>query len=153
MTLSVCCTDQQKCMLRRDCPDVKVFLENQIDDDVDDISYRQWISTDSTVLKTLTEDQNEFIDSLAEQVYRLTKHHFVAKLQSAYLSTLKENLLPSEVIPTAAGFLRKLYICYSRRSPVFILVAITGYCPSVLFILQRRRPAKTSKYLYHFRLS
>ena len=66
------------------------FNENNIDID-QEIACMQWISKDRTTMNKLTSD-DEYITLLANEVLALYEHHFIAKAQSDYLRTRKENL-------------------------------------------------------------
>ena len=71
---------------------------NSCDDlaDVDEVTYRQWVSVDRTKLLTFVESKDEFIENLVDQVVKLTRHSFSAKAQSAYMNTLKSSLTLKE---------------------------------------------------------
>ena len=45
-----------------------------------------------------TEDFEDFITSLSERVYKLTRHHYISKSQGVFLQNLKGNLLVNEII-------------------------------------------------------
>ena len=72
------------------------FNENNIDTD-QEIIYMQWISTDRTIMNKLT-SVDKYITLLANKVFALCEHHFIAKAQSDYLRTQKENLQHNEAI-------------------------------------------------------
>ena len=38
--------------------------------DVEEITYKQWVSTDRTILITVVESQDDFIENLVSQIYR-----------------------------------------------------------------------------------
>ena len=57
----------------------------------------QWISTDRTIMNKLT-SVDKYITLLANKVFALCEHHFIAKAQSDYLKTQKENLQHNEAI-------------------------------------------------------
>ena len=73
------------------------FNENNIDTDKE-ITYMQWISTDRTTMNELTSSVDEYITLLANKVFALCEHHFIAKTRSDYLRTRKENLQHNEAI-------------------------------------------------------
>lgn len=60
------------------CPgerSLRDFLFELTAEEDDDISYKKWTQTDGTKLETVTEDKEEFIESLVKQIGNLTKHH------------------------------------------------------------------------------
>ena len=50
--------------------------------DLEDVTYKKWVSTDRTKLVAFMELKEEFIENLASQVEKLTRHTFIAKSQS-----------------------------------------------------------------------
>lgn len=102
MEMTVCNSDK-KCMLRycSECPNqvpLREFLQHRINDDIDEVIFRQWIATDSNSLKTISESRDEFIDGLCEDIFKLTKHDYIAQAQSRSLNDLKANLSNDEAI-------------------------------------------------------
>ena len=63
---------------------------------LEEIEYKPWVSTDKTQLVTIKESAADFTDNRANQLVSLTRHHFTAKSQSAYLKSLKENIRQDE---------------------------------------------------------
>ena len=103
----VCNTENHQCMLHlcENCPGktalydylLGLFSDNDIDPE-DIITYKQWVHTDRTDLKTFQETLNDFLDVVCDGFDELRKHHYIAKSQSAYLQNLKEQLPPNEAI-------------------------------------------------------
>ena len=60
--------------------------------DVDEISYKQWESTDRTVLVNITESSQDFVQSLLAKLEVLKKHQFINSMQVKFFMELKENL-------------------------------------------------------------
>ena len=56
------------------------------------------MTTDRCTLLTVTESTESFIESLAEKVIVLTRHHHVAQMQTQYLKKPKETIPTSECI-------------------------------------------------------
>lgn len=54
--------------------------------------------TDRTTLQDHIASPREFIQILADKIDKLAVHHYIAKHQSQYLKTLKNNLTPQECI-------------------------------------------------------
>ena len=97
----VCSVNDRKCMLHlcESCSG-KLGLEQYLSDlfclhdfDSDDMmTYKQWAHTDRTAIFCITASVQEFIQTACNSFESLRQHHFIAKAQSSYLSTLKEDL-------------------------------------------------------------
>ena len=87
-------------------------------DDVEDVIYQQWISTDRTELTTVTESKEDFVDNFSSQLLNLTRHSFTTKFQSAYMKDLKLSMKPFEEIILQGDFAENY--SYRMRSKVFI---------------------------------
>ena len=95
----VCDLNSKECMLHRciKCPDKQNLLNRLSEiledhDDDDELTFRQWTHTDRTELTTRSVTCDEFIEELADEVSKLTDHHFIEKAQSAHLKPLTETL-------------------------------------------------------------
>ena len=53
------------------------------------MTYKSWISTDRTTLKTTVEPVEEFVDHLLVSLNELQKHDFTAKQQSSFLKQIR----------------------------------------------------------------
>lgn len=101
---SVCNIENRNCMmlLCTGCPreiGVKKFLSPKLEQlNYGDIKYKQWVSTDRCTLEEVVESSELFLDSLCKKINTLTRHHYVAKMQSDFLKNLKNNLQSTEVI-------------------------------------------------------
>lgn len=102
---TVCGIESKNCMLGRceECPGIeglKEFLINSFADyDPDDIiEFKQWIHTDRDTLDTKQLPMEDFIEELASKISNLSSHHYIAKHQSCYLKSLKENLTVGELV-------------------------------------------------------
>ena len=103
----VCSPIGKLCMIHRcpECPGIHVlqdyleslFEANDISAD-DPIHYKQWVTTDHTTHQDHTMTLNDFLETLVGKIDKLTAHHFIAKHQSAFLSSLKYLLRPEEAI-------------------------------------------------------
>ncbi|KAL5493652.1 hypothetical protein EMCRGX_G014861 [Ephydatia muelleri] len=104
MKAAVCDMASEKCMMQecKSCPGKEgvVNLLSSLEelDLSEDITYRQWMTTDRCTLLTVTESVESFIESLAEKVVLLTRHHHVAQMQTQHLKKLKETNPTSECI-------------------------------------------------------
>ena len=63
-----------------------------------EVSYTQWVSTDRSEIRTITEPVDIFIDKFCERLLRLRKHSFMAKKQNNTYKNIKENLKEGEIL-------------------------------------------------------
>ena len=97
----VCSDENESCNVGqcKECPGHQGLIDylSQCDElsDVEEITYKQWVSTDRTKLITVhvVESKDDFIENLASQIEKLTRHSFTAKSQSQYMKTLKANMM------------------------------------------------------------
>ncbi|CAM1303135.1 Uncharacterised protein r2_g1312 [Pycnogonum litorale] len=109
MKFCVRSTENEMCMMGHcnDCPGREGLvdhLKNCELNDIEDVTYQQWISTDRTKLTTITESKEDFIDNFSSQLLKLTRHSFTAKSQSAYMKDLKSSMKPLEEIILQGDF-------------------------------------------------
>jgi hypothetical protein len=71
---------------------LRKFLLDLTEEEGDEIIYKKWTQTDSSNLETITEEKDEFKESMVKVVGNLTKHHFIARSQSAYFANCKANI-------------------------------------------------------------
>ena len=88
----------KKCPKEKGVQEFLMSLEAVNDKEYDQIRYKQWTSTDRCNLVEIVESFHQFIDSLCKKVVILTRHHFIAKKQSEFLKSLKENLSSDNLI-------------------------------------------------------
>ena len=104
MAKTVCDLENEKCMTRecKECPEIerlKTFLTDGLNlSESDEVTFKQWVTQDRTTIVTLTKPVDEFIDELVEKVWNLTRHHYIAKAQGAFLQKLKEDISADECI-------------------------------------------------------
>jgi len=65
---------------------------------IDKIQFSQWTATDSSNLETFVKPVEDFLNVFLEKLETLKPHDFIAKQQASYLNSVKENLLPGEVL-------------------------------------------------------
>ena len=65
---------------------------------MDEVTYRQWQSTDRTELVTITESTADFVESLLTKLHVLKVHMFILDMQTKQFCAVKENLSPGEVL-------------------------------------------------------
>ncbi|KAM4046376.1 LOW QUALITY PROTEIN: uncharacterized protein ACNLHF_009977 [Anomaloglossus baeobatrachus] len=94
--------ESKDCMLGRcdKCPGPEVLKEFLVNvfvnsDPEDIIEFKQWIHIDRDTLDTKQLTIEDFIEELVD-FSKLCSHHYIAKHQSCYLKSLKENLRPGE---------------------------------------------------------
>ena len=99
----VCSVESEQCMMGRckNCPgeeSLVTFLHSLEECQVlEEIEYKQWMSTNNFVtLVTIKEQTSDFIDNLSNKIVSLTRHHYMAKAQSAYMKILKETMNPEK---------------------------------------------------------
>lgn len=73
-----------------ECPSEQTFadlLQNLIEDD--EITYQQWIHTDSTEIKSVTVSAHEFRTTFVTSVQKLIEHDYITRKQSMFLRNLR----------------------------------------------------------------
>lgn len=84
------------------CPgidEVKSILETSFEENmIDKVSFRQWLTVDRCNLEMLEKSTSDFIDLFSKNLSSLVRHDFIAKQQSSFMSSIKENLTQSEVL-------------------------------------------------------
>jgi hypothetical protein len=103
--LIVCDTNNKECMIHRcdNCPGttpLKTHLDTLLKEELnkEEISFKQWTTTDRAELINRVELVDDFIDLLIMKLDNLTTHSYISKSQAKYLKDLKENLKSDEVI-------------------------------------------------------
>lgn len=77
------------------CPgteNLKAFLDQLTEEEPDEINYKKWTQTDGSKLECITEDKDDFLESLVILISNLTKHHYIARAQSAFFVKCKEEI-------------------------------------------------------------
>ena len=68
--------------------------------DVEQIIYKQWISTDRSMLETYYSPVQEFVDTSCEKVELLRPHSFIATEQASFYAAHKATLKTGEFLVT-----------------------------------------------------
>ena len=68
---------------------------------MDQIIYKQWVSTDRSTLETYLSQAEEFADSFCDKLELLHPHSFIAKEQASLYATRKTTLKVGEFLVTA----------------------------------------------------
>ena len=77
------------------CPgtdNLKAFLDQLTKEEPDEINYKKWTQTDGSKLESITEDKDDFLESLVILISNLTKHYYIARAQSAFFVKCKEEI-------------------------------------------------------------
>lgn len=106
LSLIACDLQKYDCMMGV-CPDcsntdmLQEFLQEELEDMEEDLSYKQWTSTDRSNLIDVVQNTEDFIETLLDKLVVLKKHHYTAKAQALFLKEQKENLKDTECIVLA----------------------------------------------------
>jgi hypothetical protein len=102
MAKGVCDLSSDDCMMRRcqNCPGeaaIKTFLQDlPAMKEKDEVHYKKWVTVDRCNLENVVETTDEFLASFPSAIMKLTRHHYVAKKQSANFQHTKDNLKEGE---------------------------------------------------------
>lgn len=100
----ICNPPSPNCYLGRCsmCPDIQNFKEKLgellLENEIDEIIYKQWISVDRDSLETIIKQTDSFLDSLCEKLQTLLPHSFVSKEQGAFMAHKKSALEENEYL-------------------------------------------------------
>ena len=100
MSMLVCDVNSKRYMINRclSCPGIKPllrYLKETIEPDFDlddDITFKQWLTTDRTTLVTQQCNAEDFLQAVVEEIDNLTSHHYISKHQSQHLRRCKDEL-------------------------------------------------------------
>ena len=104
LSLMMCNPPRQECWLNNclECQDVSSLFENISgifsDLDIDEVTYKQWQSTDRTELATINESRTDFVQSLCSKLTILKTHQFIHSMQSTFYHNLKAELPEGQVL-------------------------------------------------------
>lgn len=106
LTMMVCDMNSEECMFSQCdlCPGSEAVVAQCLeglgpqDDDVFQISYKQWVTTDRCSLLMVVESYEDFKENLLEKLSVLKKHHYVASALSTFLRAKKEQLEADECL-------------------------------------------------------
>ena len=104
MKMIVCDIENSEWMIHR-CPEypgtkpLQEFITAELArQEIDEREYSQWQSTDRPTLITVKASTDSFLDTLVDKINYLTTQSFVAKCQSRFYKSCKENLSPTSCI-------------------------------------------------------
>ena len=118
----VCSTDWSDCMLHlcKNCPgkaEILKILESSSCEDVSEIEYHNWVnnaesqSNNRVSLIMVKEPTRNFIINLANDLWELTKHHYVTEMQKCYLKHCKTIITPDTCIILQDFAENFLFVC------------------------------------------
>ena len=99
----------------------------------DEIIYKKWTQLDDSKLETITDEKDDFIESPVKLVGNLTKHHFIARSQSAYFANCKGDIdhdfcvLVSDFSVNFAFIIQDAIQCYYWMNDYATLVPFMTY--------------------------
>ena len=87
------------------CPEIETLKEELLthfdEIDVDQIVYKQWVSTDRSTLETFCSPVEEFADTFCKKIELLRPHSFIATEQESFYASRKATLKMGEFLVTA----------------------------------------------------
>ena len=104
LKLLVCKHPTPQCYLDQchKCPDISTFsteiFEILTNASIDQVQYTVWTATDRSTLNTVTADVSDFVEELCDKLQILKPHSYIAKQQSEFIASKKENLKDGEVL-------------------------------------------------------
>lgn len=106
----------------RACPGKSVVDEYLrkafVEDEIEEITIKQWINTDRCSLETLTKTVDVFISEFVSDITKLVTHDFIARKQQKHLKDLKRDLKINEAV----------VICdFSENFSFVVQDAVQGY--------------------------
>lgn len=104
LSLLVCQDPGPNCYLTRcaNCPGTQKLMDTLLtvldENDIDDVSFSQWVLKPRASLETRIACCTDFVDEFCDKAKRLLQYHFIAKQQSRFLKSQKENLQDAECL-------------------------------------------------------
>ena len=101
------------------CPEIETLKEELLthfdEIDVEQIVYKQWVSTDRSTLETFCSPVEEFADNFCKKIELLLPHSFIATEQASFYASCKATLKTGEFLITR--FFGKLLFHFARCCP------------------------------------
>ena len=86
------------------CPGVaklKEHLTTLLDEnDMEQITYKQWIATDRSTLETFCAPAEEFVETFCDKLVLLHPHSFIASEQASFYTRCKTSLQAGDILVT-----------------------------------------------------
>ncbi|XP_074096076.1 uncharacterized protein LOC141525460 [Cotesia typhae] len=104
LSMIICENPSFQCYLGgcKNCPGVdelsEILLKCFEDREIENITYKYWISKPRSSLETIIKPTEEFVEKFCSELEILLPHSFIAKEQAQFLKTLKETLKPNEYV-------------------------------------------------------
>ncbi|XP_074096802.1 uncharacterized protein LOC141525991 [Cotesia typhae] len=104
LSMIICENPSFQCYLGgfKNCPGVdelsKILLKYFEDREIENITYKYWISKPRSSLETIIKPTEEFVEKFCSELEILLPHSFIAKEQAQFLKTLKETLKPNKYV-------------------------------------------------------
>lgn len=88
-----------------ECPDIENLKDELLSildkNHVEEIIYKQWVSTDRSTLETFCSEAEEFVEAFCEKLELLRPHSFIATAQALFYSDCKSTLKAGHILVTA----------------------------------------------------
>ena len=99
----MCNPPSQHCYMNvcKECPGVTSFKEllyKKFNDEMIEVTYKQWVTVDRCSMETIVKSNDDFIDDFLETLMNLKTHTFISNQQKEYYSEIKENLTERHVV-------------------------------------------------------
>lgn len=149
----ICSSESSYCYLGKCklCPGTTLFKQrlSQLfdDNDIDEVTFKQWISVDRDKLETMIQPADDFLDSLTEKLQILLPHSFIAKEQNAFLTYTKTELEENEYV-VVCDFSENVSFCVqdsvqgfhwnnsqATLYPIVIYYKVDGMLKNINFII------------------
>lgn len=104
MEKGVCDINSEDCMMRRcpSCPGEEAIVSFVCSlpamEEKEEVCYKKWVTVDRCNLENVVETTDEFVSSFSSAIMKLTRHHYVSKMQSANFQQKKDNLKENEAL-------------------------------------------------------
>ena len=104
LAMIMCNPPHPKCYLGEcdACPGIEKLKQELVThfdkNDVDQIVYKQWVSTDRSTLETYLSPAEEFVDSFCEKIELLCPHSFITREQASFYATCNLPLKTGEFL-------------------------------------------------------
>lgn len=73
--------------------DLKSRFEDALEvNSIENVTYKQWMQVDKSVLETITNTTQEFVDDFFESLPKQLRHSFIVTQQSSYFRHLKKKI-------------------------------------------------------------
>ncbi len=74
------------------------ILEIFEDINIDEVTYKAWVTVDRTSLETILKSVDDFATTLCESLPQLQRHAFITRSQAAYMKAIKDGAMEGTVL-------------------------------------------------------